>query len=119
MTTEEQNKLAHLLDQEEYRIRRQLSKVATKDPATPDGYFPKSVDFGDEITEEDTARQNVESETTIVMEHELKHMLEDILKAKERITSGTYGICSKCGTDIPLERLEALPMTPFCIKCAE
>ncbi|MDD5742193.1 MAG: TraR/DksA C4-type zinc finger protein [Candidatus Peribacteraceae bacterium] len=32
---------------------------------------------------------------------------------------GTYGICEGCGLNIPVARLEAIPETPVCIKCAD
>lgn len=41
-----------------------------------------------------------------------------IVAALERIVSGDYGICAKCGDDISTERLDVLPYTPLCAKCA-
>lgn len=38
--------------------------------------------------------------------------------ALSRITLGTYGTCVRCGADIPTERLDLLPFTPFCSACA-
>jgi DnaK suppressor protein len=36
-----------------------------------------------------------------------------------RIHDGTFGTCMHCGDDISRRRLEALPWTPFCIRCQE
>lgn len=44
--------------------------------------------------------------------------LEEINKSLHAIEEGTYGICSKCGGDIPFERLEALPTADRCIDHA-
>lgn len=44
--------------------------------------------------------------------------LEDINKALHAIEEGTYGICSKCGADIPFERLEAAPAADRCVEHA-
>lgn len=44
--------------------------------------------------------------------------LEEINEALHAIEQGTYGICSKCGRDIPFERLEAVPTTDVCMKHA-
>ncbi|MBY7142319.1 TraR/DksA C4-type zinc finger protein [Virgibacillus sp. NKC19-3] len=44
--------------------------------------------------------------------------LEEINKSLHAIAEGTYGICSKCGEDIPFERLEALPTADRCITHA-
>ena len=38
--------------------------------------------------------------------------------ALERIEDGTYGKCVECGARIPKTRLNAIPYTPLCIKCA-
>ena len=38
--------------------------------------------------------------------------------ALERIEEGTYGECQKCGDDIAPARLDLLPHTPLCRKCA-
>jgi DnaK suppressor protein len=36
-----------------------------------------------------------------------------------RIQDGTFGTCMHCGDDISRPRLDALPWTPFCIRCQE
>lgn len=38
--------------------------------------------------------------------------------ALKRIDEGEYGYCAKCGAEIGEERLDVLPFTPFCRKCA-
>jgi RNA polymerase-binding transcription factor len=38
--------------------------------------------------------------------------------ALERVDSGTYGICDRCGAQIPRERLAARPMARTCVACA-
>jgi RNA polymerase-binding transcription factor DksA len=39
--------------------------------------------------------------------------------ALDRIEKGTYGKCEACGKPIAAERLEAIPYTRYCVKCAE
>jgi DnaK suppressor protein len=39
--------------------------------------------------------------------------------AGERLAAGTYGICVRCGRPIAPERLDALPATTSCIRCAD
>ena len=41
-----------------------------------------------------------------------------IKAALERMDAGEYGYCVKCGDAISEDRLEVLPCTPFCRKCA-
>jgi RNA polymerase-binding transcription factor DksA len=40
-------------------------------------------------------------------------------EALRRLERGEYGKCVICGKDIPEERLELVPETPFCIEDAE
>lgn len=44
--------------------------------------------------------------------------LEQINRAGSRLEAGTYNICSSCKGAIGYERLEAIPYTELCIKCA-
>jgi DnaK suppressor protein len=44
--------------------------------------------------------------------------LDRIEAALEKIADGTYGSCEECGGRIPRARLEVIPDTPFCVKCA-
>lgn len=44
--------------------------------------------------------------------------LERVDSALEKISDGSYGTCDECGGRIPKARLEAIPDTPFCVKCA-
>ena len=45
--------------------------------------------------------------------------LEAVLRALSRLDQGEYGACSNCGEKIAMTRLEALPFTDVCIKCAK
>lgn len=38
--------------------------------------------------------------------------------AMNRIENGTYGICIKCGKEIPAGRLETVPEALICVDCA-
>ena len=44
--------------------------------------------------------------------------LEQIEAALEKFAHGSYGACEECGGRIPKARLEVIPDTPFCVKCA-
>lgn len=45
--------------------------------------------------------------------------LRQIRNALQRIDAGEYGYCSRCGTEIGVERQQLLPYTDLCIKCSE
>ena len=44
--------------------------------------------------------------------------LQEIDAALQRIESGDYGLCVRCGEEIAMKRLEFAPATPLCIDCA-
>jgi RNA polymerase-binding transcription factor DksA len=44
--------------------------------------------------------------------------LADLQRAMDRLEDGTYGTCERCGQQIVLERLMALPVTQTCVHCA-
>lgn len=39
--------------------------------------------------------------------------------AAERLATGRYGVCARCGRSIAAERLEAEPAAATCVGCAE
>ena len=47
-----------------------------------------------------------------------QHILDDVEMALARVEDGSYGLCSSCDSPIGDERLESLPHTPHCIRCA-
>ena len=44
--------------------------------------------------------------------------LTELDEALERLEMGTYGVCGVCGAGISLDRLDALPSTGSCRRCA-
>ena len=48
-----------------------------------------------------------------------KTEIEEIDLALTKIAQATYGICESCSKPISRDRLEALPATRFCRKCAD
>jgi DnaK suppressor protein len=62
---------------------------------------------------------NFEQEFTLGLMEADEDMLELIDAALGRIEVGNYGRCVQCDGAIPKARLNAIPYTPVCIKCAE
>ncbi|BCL60978.1 RNA polymerase-binding protein DksA [Desulfomarina profundi] len=46
-----------------------------------------------------------------------RKLLAKIEQAIVRLDEGEYGICDGCGEEIGLKRLEARPVTTYCIDC--
>ena len=75
----------------------------------------------DEPKSSDWEERAVEAEGDEVMEELGLSGLEEIKAinaALGRIEQGTYGECVTCGEEILETRLEIVPHTPFCRKCA-
>lgn len=63
----------------------------------------------------DLATELYEREKDIAIKVHEEDALQKVDAALEAIEKGSYGVCAKCGVDIPFERLEAVPYTLFCI----
>jgi DnaK suppressor protein len=59
-----------------------------------------------------------EWELTLAMRQQAQARVETIRQALQKCAEGRYGICECCGQPINPERLEILPLTKVCIKCA-
>ena len=66
----------------------------------------------------DVGSDNFEQEFTLSLMENDEETLNQIEGALERIEEGVYGQCTECDGKIPKTRLQALPYTPHCVKCA-
>ena len=66
----------------------------------------------------DVGTDNYEQEFTLSLMQNEEGVLGLVEGALERIEEGTYGSCAECTNKIPKTRLNALPYTPYCVKCA-
>ncbi|MEH7334130.1 yteA family sporulation protein [Neobacillus drentensis] len=64
----------------------------------------------------DEGTELYEREKDIALNEHYGLQLQNINRALEAMENGTYGKCEVCGKDIPLERLQALPNTTYCIE---
>ena len=62
---------------------------------------------------------NFEQEFTLSLVETEEGTLEAIEAALQRVEGSVYGKCTGCDGVIPKTRLNAIPYTPLCIKCAE
>lgn len=67
----------------------------------------------------DIGSDNFEQEFTLSLLENDGSTLDQIEQALERIEEGIYGRCTECDGIVPKMRLNAIPYTPFCVKCAE
>jgi DnaK suppressor protein len=78
------------------------------------------IDLDDNIGDEiDTASQTAEKEMYFELASSDKNTINAINDAIAKIESKNYGKCECCDNPIPIERLEAIPWTRYCIQCQE
>jgi DnaK suppressor protein len=65
---------------------------------------------------EDAARAEIQAILGRLEDHEQREF-DEIEAALERLHAGTLGRCERCGGEIPLERLRAIPTARRCLAC--
>jgi DnaK suppressor protein len=71
--------------------------------------------------EADSKEQAAQLENQEVLDglgNEATAEIANITAALKRMDEGVYGICTKCGVEIDIRRLTALPHSSHCIACA-
>ena len=67
----------------------------------------------------DVASENQAEDMTLDLIANQGRTLAEIDAALERVRQGTFGACEGCGKEIGRERLNAIPYTRYCIRCAQ
>ncbi|MCR9117189.1 MAG: TraR/DksA C4-type zinc finger protein [bacterium] len=62
--------------------------------------------------------EGYEQEFTFSLMQTEEETLQQIENALERIEEGVYGSCIECSARIPKTRLNVIPQTAYCVKCA-
>ena len=85
------------------------------------GADPESDDvtFADDAGFADRGRSSEERSQVIAVVRALRSNLRDVERALQKMETGAYGRCERCGNPIALERLEALPWAVLCIDCKQ
>ncbi len=65
----------------------------------------------------DQGSATFERELDMTLEESVRESLAAARAAMARIEKGSYGTCEHCGSQIPVERLEAVPTACLCIAC--
>jgi DnaK suppressor protein len=65
----------------------------------------------------DMAVESVDADVAVL--NTTREILDDVNAALERISAGTFGKCEACGGSIAEERLQAIPYTRHCLRCAK
>lgn len=65
----------------------------------------------------DHATDMVDRELDGTLEHNAVAIVREIDAALVRVDDGSYGACTRCGSPIPEERLDAVPYAALCVAC--
>lgn len=65
----------------------------------------------------DEAGHEAEEQVMSAQKDTIERVLGEIEAALARVRDGSYGTCPGCSKSIPVERLEILPYTQFCVPC--
>lgn len=68
--------------------------------------------------DDDTPTADADVVTQLILIERAEERLWEVDAALDRVADGTYGYCVRCGADIPLLRLRALPAAPYCVECS-
>src|SRR5438552_4967175 len=106
MTKSELNKFKHVLEAKQAEL---VQLVRNRDGIA----IEKTPDALDEVQlagERELAIRNLDRES---------NLLRNVRLALARINDGSYGTCLHCDEEIKPKRLDAVPWTPYCIRCQE
>ena len=100
------NELKTHLEEERVSLERQLAEQGLGAVDVDEGFA-------------DSAQATAERSEIIAVEEQHESLHKEIVAALARIEEGTYGLCEKCGSEIPEERLEAVPTATLCVSCKQ
>lgn len=106
-------KLAELrtaLEEQRGHLRKEI-EAQGGDPDSDD------VEFDIELGFADSAHSTAERARLLSVMKALRANLRWVNRALTKMELGTYGTCERCGNEIAIERLEALPWAILCIDC--
>jgi DnaK suppressor protein len=103
-----------LADERENYTRQATSLRAEADQLAAERE-PGDVQFDEESGQGDT--MNVERERDLALSAQALASIDEIDRTIGKIHAGSYGICERCGENIPRERLRALPFAALCVTC--
>lgn len=106
------NYIKRVLLRQQKEVEKNLKVVDEDDPAKGEGVVESSEPGTDSYIADTHTR-------IIVLKEQLKKTSGNIKNALLKIRKGTYGKCEKCGKQIELGRLLAMPTASYCLACSK
>jgi DnaK suppressor protein len=98
------------LEQERASLQSDIETLSADNQAQQDDYG-----VGNHVA--DDASEVFTRERNLALRGNAQDLLAQVDAALERLDQGNYGICARCGQEIAVERLDALPYAIYCISC--
>ena len=117
LSNAEKAKLQTTLQERQHKLIDRVEKSNHMELAFPQESLGELSSYDNHPGDEGTALYDRQRENAL-NEH-VEGELEEINEALHALNENTYGICQVCGEAIPVERLEAVPTTKYCIKHAD
>ncbi|MDI6892109.1 MAG: TraR/DksA C4-type zinc finger protein [Actinomycetota bacterium] len=103
------------LSEEKVRLEKELREIEVGNLNQSQSVTSGENSYEDHFADSGTA--TFERERDLSLDRNARDILARVRQALDRIENGTYGICTHCGKEIDLARLEALPYADLCIVC--
>jgi DnaK suppressor protein len=107
MTTRKTNQFRRRLEAKRAELLAEMQKLRGPLEAGQSG---DPADRAHNFAERELAVGNLDRETAL---------LHKVREALAEIEEGTFGRCAACDCEIPEKRLEAVPWSPYCVRCQE
>lgn len=98
-----------LLEEERAELRAKLAEL---------GFGEEGSELSYDSNFADTSQVTAERGEAEALAVTLRETLTEVEHALEKLGSGTYGTCERCGQPISEARLQAKPAARYCIECA-
>jgi len=98
------------LEDERAQLRADIDALDIENQGQQDDYGIGN-HLADDATEVFTRERN------LAVRNNARDLMVQVEAALQRLDEGTYGTCARCGREIAVERLEALPYATLCITC--
>lgn len=115
MTAIDTDEFRTLLTDRRGRIVRAIDHLHEQHPGSQDDETGELVTSDNHLA--DLASATFDREFDLGLEEDAEEILSAIDAALRKIEEGTYGVCARCGGEIGVERLRAMPYTTLCIDC--
>ena len=79
----------------------------------------RSLTFADDEHDPEGSTVSLDQARDAALLERTERTLAELAAAQQRLATGAYGVCERCGRTIPGERLQARPEARRCVSCPE